>query len=379
LISAGTITLTFSGIVGFELAQNKLYATLPAALMGFTAAVFSVPASLLMRRIGRAKGFLVGSVFGVISGLVSAVGIIVNSYVIFCMGVAAWGICLSFGQYYRFAAAESVERKDIGRAVSIVIGGGVAAVIFGPNVSSKFQHMIPQVPIAASYIAISVLCVVLFFVILTLNIPSSASSKARITSGASLNSSSHILGIFNGVLAYGIMVFVMTATPLAMLHQGHSVEDVSSVIQLHLLGMFVPSLLSVFLVERFGEEKLTSYGQVLLFTSAILAASGDSVAHYSLSLLLLGVGWNFMFVTSTSLISKIEDEALRSRAQSCSEVLINSVTTAGALFAGVLLHLTSWTSINNFVIVVVGFAFVVTHDNVGARKRSVVDEVHRIG
>ena len=361
-VSAGAVILTLSGLVGHHLASNKSLATLPFALMCVVDAAASVPASSLMLRIGRRNGFLLGALFGSLSGAVAALAVIWESFALFCLGVALWGLFTAFAQFYRYAAAEGVPPGLRSRAISAVVASGIIAVFVGPQIVVLTGDLIPAGQYAGAFAAQAGVCVLAILV--TLLYRDTPEGRGETEHSASLPGirwrPSIVAGLINGAVSYSVMVFVMTASPLAAVHAGHSVSDAAGIIQWHLLGMYAPSLVTGWLIYRFGEVRIMFLGIGILLASAVAALQGASLYHYGLALLLLGVGWNLMYVSSSVLLSTPEDARIRARVQGIGELINNSTVAVAALSAGSVFVFSGWATVNLVVLPLLAISLVVT-------------------
>lgn len=361
-VSAGAVILTLSGLVGHHLASNKSLATLPFALMCVVDAAFSVPASSLMLRIGRRRGFLLGALFGCLSGAVAALAVIWGSFVLFCFGVALWGLFTAFAQFYRYAAADGVKPELRSTAISAVVASGIIAVFVGPEVVVLTGDLIETAQYAGSFAAQAGLCVLAILV--TLLFRETQTARGEEEQGAALSSidwqPSIVAGLINGAVSYSVMVFVMTASPLAAVHSGHSVSDAADIIQWHLLGMYAPSLVTGWLIYRFGEVRIMFLGIGILIVSVLAALQGTSFYHYGMALLFLGAGWNLMYVSSSVLLSSPEDPRIRAKVQGIGELINNSTVAVAAFSAGSVFVFSGWAAVNMIVLPLLGISLLAT-------------------
>ncbi|MBY3119498.1 MFS transporter [Rhizobium laguerreae] len=346
--SAGAIILSLSGIVGDQLSTSKMLSTLPFALMLVSSSISSVPASWLMYRKGRRAGFIVGALFGCLSGVVSAFALYYESFTLFCVGLVLWGVTWACAQFLRYAASETVSSEMAGRAVSTVLAGSIVGVFTGSSIAVTARDLISTKPYVGSYLAISCVCAVSLVVLLALQMAKpNPSPRNEAKAGPGIALRPPITAAFvNGVVGSLVMVFLMTAAPLAMVHMGHSATDAVGAIRWHLIGMYVPSFFTGILVDRYGDVRIMLVGIALLLASAIVSLSGTSMHHFSISLLVLGVGWNFMIVTSTILLSAPKDSAERAKVQGASEVMTHAGVATVALLAGGLFAATGWDIVN---------------------------------
>lgn len=311
--TASILVMTLSGMVGLEMASDKSLATLPIAMISVGTATMMIPASLLIKKLGQKKAFMIGTLIGVLAGLLAFYGILTNSFTVFVIGNMLVGSYQGFAQYYRFAAADSVTDIHKGRAISFVVAGGVVAAIAGTNLAKYTQH-IGNIPYAYSYLSISLLSIIALLVIFNLKLKKKTIQNTIAPPQPPrplleiIRQKDTITAIISSAIGYSVMIMVMTATPLAMHHCGHSSDASATVIQWHVLGMFVPSFFTGILIEKFGVHKIILTGIIILFIHVIFALTGTDFFNFVSGLILLGVGWNFMFIGGSTLLSKVYRE-----------------------------------------------------------------------
>jgi MFS family permease len=348
-LSAAAVVFTFSGLAGYALAEDKALATLPVALMTVATAVATVPASLLMARIGRRRGFVLGALFGAASGAVSTVAIMAGNFALFCLGGTLMGVFQGFAMYYRFAAADAVDPSGKAKAVSWVLAGGVAAALVGPQIAAWSRSALPTAEFAGSYLAVVVLSLLSIVVLGALRMPTARSAEVR--GGRPLlaiaRQPAFIVAVLNAAIAYGVMSFVMTASPLAVVAEGHGADAAASVTSWHLLGMFLPSFVTGSLIARLGLVRVLLAGAGLLLASGATAlANPAALSHYHIALLLLGVGWNFLFIGGTTLLAETYRPAERAKVQAANEFVVFGASAAAALAAGGVQTGFGWAAVN---------------------------------
>jgi len=349
MMTNNALLVTTSALVGVSLASNAAYATLPLALQFMSTMVASIPASLLMGRVGRRTGFLFASLIGLAGGAVATIGIIQGSFWLFCLGTILIGIFNGFGIYYRFAAVDVVTESMKSRAISYVMAGGVIAAILGPNIASWTDGSFEATPFAGSYLVATGLYVLTMIILLFTRVPhqrpvSSEQTKTRVSD--MIRRPVFVVAVICGMLGYAVMSLVMTATPLAMSHDHHSLSDTSFVIQWHVLGMFAPSFVTGYLISRVGLINIMLAGAVLLVMAVMVNLLGLSLWHYWFALLCLGIGWNFLFIGATDLLTYTYSENEKSKAQAINDFSVFSAVTAAALTAGYLQNVFGWQMVN---------------------------------
>jgi len=350
LISAtGSIVLIMlGGIIGTSLADNPAYATFPVTILVLSVAIVAIPATMLMKRVGRKAGFAAASFTAVIAMLLAAWSLQQQSFVLFVAAAGLLGINLAFTQQYRYAAAESVEPAFVGRAISTVLIGAMGGAIVGPELVVQGQFWIAEVPYAGTLIAAGALYVIQFFLLLMLaplEIESEESGNAPARPLTVIASQPiFIVAVLGGAVAYGVMSLIMTATPISMhVNDGYSIADTASVIRGHVLGMYVPSLISGYLLDRFGVIRIMAVGAFVLVIAVTIASLDRSFMHYWMALVVLGIGWNFLYVGGTTMLTMTYSVSERFKAQAVNEFCVFGTAAAASLVAGSVIHLYGWT------------------------------------
>ncbi|MHA7879850.1 MAG: MFS transporter [Saccharospirillum sp.] len=351
LFMVATITvMTLSGVVGAQLSPDPGLATLPIAMMMIGTVLFTLPASLFMKRVGRRVGFLTGaSVGGIGGGALSFLAIDLGSFALFVAASVLLGLYQAFAMYYRFAAADVASPAFRSKAISLVMAAGVAAAFLGPLNASRMTTWIESVPLGGSYLMIAILALVAIVLLSFLKVPPAGEPEpgAKARSMAEIaRQGNFIVAVLAAAIGYAVMVLVMTATPLSMRAQGYDMNQVATIMQWHVLGMFAPSFITGSLIARFGVGKVLLTGSVLLVATTGIAISGQSMAHYWFALVLLGVGWNFLFVGGSALVARSHTEAERGKVQGVNDLIIFSFVALGSLMSGTLLHWLGWNLLN---------------------------------
>jgi MFS family permease len=349
MMTSAALIMTTAALVGYSLAENKAFASLPLSLNFLATMLATAPASLLMGRIGRRSGFLLANVIGVVGAGIAAWAIWQESFAWFSAGALLIGVFKAFGNYYRFAAADVATPDYRSRAISWVLAGGLLAAFAGPALANWTVDLVRTAPFAASYLALIGLYGASLLVLAFIDIPRPAAG-ARKDSGRPLATiavqPSFIVAVLGGMLGYGVMILVMTATPLAMDGHGHSFGSTAFVIQWHVFAMFAPSLVTGQLISRYGVLNVMLWGGALTAACVGINLLGHSVAHYWLALFLLGIGWNFLFVGATTLLTQAHRPEETAKTQGLNDLLVFSTVSVAALSAGMLQHHLGWEMVN---------------------------------
>ncbi|MFC7067061.1 MFS transporter [Brucella rhizosphaerae] len=344
------IIISLGGLVGQQLSSDPALVTLPVSLFNLGLALGTLPAALIMRSFGRRNGYLLGACFGMSAGLVATFGIFTASFVIFCIGTFIAGFYAAYVQSYRFAATDAATGPLRARAISWVMVGGLIAAIIGPQLVIWTRDALPDTPYAGSFLSQAVLALMAIPVLMLLRSPKAARSANAGSNGRPLKeillNPRYMLAVASGVVSYGLMTFVMTAAPIAMVGHGHSVNHAALGIQWHVLAMFGPSFFTGMLITRFGKERVTAVGLLIIALSAIVALSGLDLTHFWMSLILLGIGWNFGFIGATAMVAECHTPEERGKAQGANDFLVFGTVACASFFAGSLLHSSGWETIN---------------------------------
>jgi len=350
------IVISLGGLVGQRLSSDPTLVTLPVSLLNLGLAIGTLPAAMVMRRFGRRAGYILGACLGLVAGLVAAFGILRGNFVLFCAGAAIAGAYSAYVQSYRFAAADSEEGPDSQRAIARVMIGGLVAAIIGPQLVIWTRDALPGTPFAGSFLsqaAVAALSIPLLMMLRHPPAPRSAAAGGKTADRpllVLLATPQYLLAVATGVVSYGLMTFVMTASPMAMVGHGHSVDQATLGIQWHILAMYAPSFVTGRLMVRFGKERIAALGMLLIGASAAVALSGIDIGHFWLALILLGIGWNFGFLGATAMVADCHTASERGKAQGMNDFLVFGTVAAASFFAGSLLHSSGWATINWLVL-----------------------------
>jgi MFS family permease len=310
-------------------------------------ALTTMPAALLMKKIGRRAGFALASCSAVIAVLTAAMALRESSFYLFLLAGFLFGINLAFTQQYRYAAAESVDPKYVPRAISFVLLGAIGGALVGPKIVTLGHELIEAVPYAGCMLMLACLYVVQAIVFLFLGKTRAEQNTDAAASGRPVAEivlhPVFIVAVLGGIAGYGLMTLVMTATPLSMsVNNGYSLEVTAGVISAHVLAMYVPSLVSGFLIEKLGVIRMMFAGAMTLLATSVVGLQGHAVMHYWWALVLLGIGWNFLYVGATTMLTYTYTLAERYRAQGINEFLVFGSSATASLLAGTVMHYFGW-------------------------------------
>lgn len=343
--SAVTLQVTLGGLVGHILVEDKALATLPVTFVVGGTALATIPASMLMRRIGRKLGFMLGCLVAITGSLIAAAGVYAADFWLFCFGAFVFGGSSAFVQLYRFAAADIAPQEMKSRAISWVMIGGLVSAFLGPEIAKHTRELLTPHLFLASYLAAAALPILVLGILTTATIPPPTVSELR-EKGRPLaeivRQPAFLVAAIAGMFGYGVMNLLMTATPLAMQLCAHPFAAAATVIQWHVFGMFFPSFFTGNLIARFGALRIIIVGAILNLVCIAVALSGIEVMNFQISLLLLGVGWNFMYIGGTALLTEVYRPAERNKTQALNDFLVFGTVALASLGSGKMLYHWGW-------------------------------------
>ncbi len=349
LFTNNAILITINALAGYAMATDKALATLPVTAYFVGSALAALPMSLLMKHRGRRAGFTLGAGFAIAGSLVCAAAAYTDSFWLLCLGMLVFGAYFAAGQYYRFAAADSVPADYKSTAISLVLAGGIVGGFIGPETSKLTKDLIAGYPFAGAYYSLIAFALLSILVLRWLEIPPLPEADRK-DAGRPLSTIARqpafIVAVLCGMVSYGVMNLLMTATPLAMIACKHPFSDAAFVIQWHMVGMFAPSFVTGMLIKRFGLTTIMLAGVVLNLVCIAVAFSGVDVMHFWLALVLLGVGWNFMFVGATTLLTECHTPGERGKVQGVNDAAIFITMVVSSLSSGALFTLQGWEAMN---------------------------------
>ena len=348
-IMIATSSLAGHGLLG----EDKSLSTLPVTAFVVGTACGTVPAALLMRRVGRRPGLIVGMLIGAAGAALAALAMMWSAFLILCAGTFLVGFASAFVQQFRFAAADGASEAFRPRAISLVLAGGIAAAVIGPQTAIWMGDAWPAIPFAGAYAAAAGLGLISAVILLFLDIPRPPLRRG-LPSGRPLGQiarrTDFLVAVGCATSAYALMSFVMTAAPLAMTMHHHHANDAVLGIQWHVLAMFGPSFFTGSLIARFGAHRIVAAGLLLLIGCAVVALSGTAVAHFWAALILLGLGWNFGFIGGTALGTETYRPEEKEKVQAMNDFLIFGIVAVASFSSGEMLLIGGWNLVNIVVL-----------------------------
>jgi len=350
--TANIITVFLSGIVGSQITPIKSLSTLPTALSVLGTAIFTILAAKIMGKIGRRLGFIFGAIVSSTTCLLAVFAIFQKSFILFCISHLILGLGIAFAHQYRFAAAESVEKEKAPKAISTLMLAGIVSSFLGITLANYTKTLIPGHLYVGSYLLLALFTFMpaIFFIFYRNN------EKVKIDfnnkySGRRLHKiifqPRFLQAIIAAAFAYAVMSFLMTATPLSMhIMEKMSLEKTGIVLQFHLVAMFLPSLATGHLIKKFGHNNIIYVGVLFYFVTIILSLFEQTFTNYMVALIFLGLGWNFLFISGTSLVVLTYKEEEKFRVQGINDLIVFSTMALASLSAGIMLSLTSWETMN---------------------------------
>jgi predicted MFS family arabinose efflux permease len=344
--SAGLISM--NGLVGYSLVDTKTLATLGATTYVLGSALATMPMSLWMARVGRRRGFMAGALINVLGCAIAVVALLAGSFALYCVATAVIGIYNAVGLQYRFAATEVASTADKARAISLVLAGGIAGGFLGPAITKWGQHMFAT-PFLGSFAMLAGVAVLALAVQSQVHVPK-PSAEERSGGGRPLREIMRqpvfIVAALSGGLGYGLMNLLMTATPLAMDFCSLPYAQAALVIQWHVVGMYAPGFVTGTLIKRAGVLWVIGAGIVLMGAGSLVALNGVTLAHFVMALVLVGIGWNFMYTGGTMLLTEAHTPAEKARTQGANDFIVFSIMGVSSFSSGALVSAAGWEVMN---------------------------------
>ncbi|MGY4876848.1 MFS transporter [Vreelandella aquamarina] len=352
LVCGNILLIAISPLIGAELAPSATWSTAPVATQWLGLMCATIPASLIMGRLGRKRGFLLGNLIGLVGALLAAQALMLSHFGLFLLATWLIGVGIGFGQLYRFAAIEAAPASLRDKAIGLVMGGGVIAAFAGPWLA-RISREIGEVPFLGSFIGLAALYCLALIILSITRLPTLHATHADGVPrplGDILKQSAFIIAVVTAMVGYGVMNLAMTATPLAMAGAGHHFDHVSMTIQWHVVAMFLPSFFTGHLSARLGARRVIAMGCLLLIGSAFVAQFEAGIVGFNIALILLGLGWNFTFLPATGLLTESYQPVEKARAQAANEFCVFGTVALTALLAGPLVSTFGWASLNLWLI-----------------------------
>ncbi len=359
LLINNSILITVNALAGYALAPNKAIATLPVTMYFIGSALSTIPMSLFMKQVGRRAGFTLGALCAIAGALVCATAVYTRNFWLLCAGVLVLGVYFAAGQYYRFAAADAAEVDFKSRAISLVLAGGIIGGFIGPETSKLTIDLVAGHTYVGPYMSLMAYALVVVLLLRWLKIPALSELERRQTGRPLVviaRQPAFAVAILCAMVCYGVMNLLMAATPLAMLAHHHQFSDAAFVIQWHVVGMFAPSFITGSLIHRFGLPQVMLTGVGLNLLCVAIAVAGVDVMNFWLAMMLLGVGWNFMFVGATMLLTEAHRPAERAKVQGINDAAIFVTLVASSLASGALFSFQGWVVMNYYALPVLALA-----------------------
>jgi MFS family permease len=359
-----TIAIATTPLAGYAmLGTDKSLATVPLVLAHVGIMMTTIPASLLMAKIGRRAGFSVGALIGVLSGAISFYAVFDQNFLLLCLGSLLQGMSAAFAWYFRFAAADGASDNMKAKAISLVMAGGVVAGFLGPQTAKYAVDWFAPVTFAGIYLMISVYAGAVFLLMQGLRIP--RPSAVSTASGGRpmreiMRQPKYIVALMSSVFGYAVMVLVMSATPLAMLACGFNFSDSATVIQGHVIAMFLPSFFTGHLIARFGVLPIIATGAIIQLGCALVNLAGIEFHHFLIANILVGLGWNFTYVGGSTLLTQTYTTEERAKVQASHDFIVYAATATAAGLSGVLHAQAGWTVVNAASIPMMGIVVLAT-------------------
>ncbi|MDE2007509.1 MAG: MFS transporter [Rhodospirillales bacterium] len=342
-----TVVYAAGTIVGHMLAPSPILATLPVSVYVVGMALCTLPAGAIARRHGRRAAFLTGTASGVLAGLIAALAIVLGSFWLFCVGTCFGGAYGAIVLSYRFAAADSAPPERRARALSAVMAGGVFAGVIGPQLVTLTMTLWQPFLFAATFLAQAAVAALSALILAGVRLPrpTAAERAGGRPLGTILRQPRFIVAMICGTVAYMLMNFLMTTAPLAMRLCGIAQRDSNLGLQWHVIAMYAPSFFTGRLIGRFGAPRMVAAGLALFAAAGAVGLAGIDVAHFWLSLILLGLGWNFSWLGASALVLDCHRPEERTRVQSFNDFVVFGMMALGSFSAGGLLLTWGWDTV----------------------------------
>ena len=345
----GVTMVAVTGLAGYALADNKSFATVPLTCYVLGSAITTIPASFLMKAVGRRAGFQTGTSIGILGAAICSFAMYIASFWLLCAGMMVMGMYTAFGKYYRFAAADAASDSFRAKAISFTLAGGILGGVVGPEMAKRTKDLFADHMYLGSYMSLMFVCLLATLLLTRLDIPRLPEHERKDT-GRPLREIMRqpvfVVAVLASMLSYGIMNLMMTSTPLAMRAHDHHFNDAALVLEWHVIGMYAPSFFTGSLIYRFGVLNVILAGIVLLFACIVAALLGTALVNFWVAMFLLGVGWNFMYVGGSALLTECYTPSERAKTQAANDFLIFTTMAISSMSSGLLLNKSGWHAVN---------------------------------
>lgn len=349
--ATGICQVAMSALIGYSLSPDKGLATVPYALQMIGTMAAAIPASMLFARLGRRVGFVAGALSMLLGTLILLLGVWRADFVIYCIGAVPLGVGFGIGQHYRFAASEVAAPAARARAIALVMAGGVLAAILGPEILIHTKNFAEPVLFAGTYMALLLLPLISLVLIAFIDMPPAPKRTVKqVPLSVLVARPAFVTALIAGLVAYGTMNLIMTATPLQMMMCGFGVNQSTDVIRVHAIFMYAPGFFTGWLIQRFGTHRVIMSGGLFCLGCAAMSLAAPTQLNFMIALGLLGLGWNFMFVGATALLSTAHDMAERVRAQAANDFVVFTTVAMASVTSGLLQHYSGWVVLNATVV-----------------------------
>jgi MFS family permease len=355
LFYSSVIIMVFAsaGIVGLSIAPDRSLATLPPSAFYVGSILSTIPASFLMQRFGRKPVFMMGAAIGALGSGLAVWSILHQNFWMFCIAILLHGVFQATSNFYSFAASEAAKVEDRSIAISWVLTGGVVAAVLGTKVAGYTADIWAPHTYAATYVASAGFALVNLLIIVTTALPMPKQEEIagpQRSWGELLRQPNLVVAMLAGAVSYGLMSFMMTAGPVAMTICGFDHNASSDVLRWHVLGMFVPSFFTGYLIKRFGVDLITAIGMVILVAAAVAGLMGITFTDFAAALILLGIGWNFGFIGGTTMLTSCYRPSERAKVQGVNNFAVSALQTIASFSSGGMLAVWGWNSVPLLVI-----------------------------
>ncbi len=371
--TAAPVTVFLSGIIGSQISPLKSLSTLPMSISVVGIALGAIAATKTMSILGRKASFIFAAISNSLVSLLAAYSIISQNFILFCVANFFIGVGMAFTHQYRFAAAESVDEEKIPKAISMILLGGIVSAFIGPGAANLTKDLISEQLYVGSYLSLSVFLFLpaIFFLFYKNNTIQKNNISFISRSYLEIITQPRFMqAMVASAFGYAIMTFLMTATPISMhVMENMSLDKTSFVIQMHVASMFLPSLITGNLIKKYGHSKIMYIGLIFYSVTILLSLGNQTFLNYLIALIFLGFGWNFLFISGTSLLVTTYKEQEKFRAQGLNDFVVYSVHAIGSLSAGILLVLTNWKFMNVICIPLIAIILIAIYNAEKSEKK----------